>query len=177
MVVTLIGYRGCGKSSVGKLLASELGWTFADADDQLENAAGKSIRQIFADDGEAVFRDWEETTIEKLLQQDKLVLATGGGAILRETTRTRIASAGPVVWLMASAEELFRRIETDATTGERRPNLTNAGGLDEVRQLLSERTGLYRSLASYEIETEGRTTEEIARDILRQLPPLGEESA
>ena len=123
MIVTLIGSRGCGKSSVGRLLADKLGWESADADVELEARAGKTIQQIFSEDGEAVFRDLEEQTCADLLLRTQLVLAAGGGAVLRESTRARIASAGPVIWLTATPETLYSRIYADETTAERRPDL------------------------------------------------------
>ncbi|MDC0262062.1 shikimate kinase [Planctomycetaceae bacterium] len=162
MVVTLIGYRGSGKSSVARLLAERLGWAFRDADVELEERAGKTIREIFADDSETVFRDLEEEVITDLLTHDRLVLATGGGAVLRKTTRERLQSAGPVIWLTASAETLYQRIHADETTGERRPDLTDQGGLLEVQSLLSERKPVYQQASSIVVETEGKSVVQIA---------------
>jgi shikimate kinase len=169
MIVTLIGSRGCGKSSVGRLLANRLGWDFADADAELENRAGKSIQQIFADDGETAFRDLEEQAVADLLQRDRLVLAAGGGAVLREATRERIASAGPAVWLTASPETLYARIHADDTTADRRPDLTDRGGLEEVRTLLAQREPVYRDTANIVADTEHKTVEQIAGEIHEQL--------
>jgi shikimate kinase len=161
MVVTLIGYRGSGKSSVGRLLAERLKWSFRDADSELEKRARKTIRKIFAEDGEGLFRDLEEEVITDLLTQDQLVLATGGGAVLRKTTRKRLQSAGPVIWLTASAETLHQRINADATTGERRPDLTDQGGLQEIQSLLTERNPIYQQIASIVVDTEGKSVVEI----------------
>lgn len=170
MIVTLIGYRGSGKSSVGRELAHRLSFPFADADAELEGRAGKSIRQIFDDDGESAFRDLEEQVIaDLLLSSGRLVLAAGGGAVLRESTRARLAAAGPIVWLRATAEHLAARIAADASTAERRPNLTALGGLDEIRELLEQREPIYRAAADLTVETEGLTPAEIAERIAREL--------
>ncbi|MBD3675279.1 MAG: shikimate kinase [Planctomycetaceae bacterium] len=169
MVVTLIGYRGCGKSSVGRLLAQQLSWSFCDADVELETRAGKSIREIFATDGEDAFRDLEEETLADLVRRDRLVLAAGGGAVLRETTRTRFQDAGPVVWLTAPAETLYARIHADDTTGERRPDLTDRGGLEEVQTLLTQREPIYREAADLILETQGQELPEIVNELSRRL--------
>jgi shikimate kinase len=169
MVVTLIGYRGCGKSSVGRLLAERLGWSCADADEEIERLSKQTIRQIFEERGELAFRDLEEQTIARLLEGDELILAAGGGAVLRESTRQRMKSAGPVVWLTASPETLFERIGNDDTTGQRRPDLTSQGGLAEIRSLLELRTPFYRSTADLQIETEGLSPDEIADNLVDGL--------
>lgn len=169
MIVTLIGSRGCGKSSVGHLLANRLGWDYADADAELEARAGKSIQQIFAADGETAFRDLEEQTVADLLQGDRLVLAAGGGAVLRDSTRERIAAAGPVIWLTATPETLYSRIHADESTAERRPDLTDRGGLEEVRNLLARREPIYRETADIVIDTEQKSVELITKEIHEQL--------
>jgi shikimate kinase len=178
MVVTLIGYRGCGKSSVGRMLAERWGWECADADEEIERAAGMTIRQVFEQRGEAAFRDLEEEAIARLLQRDKLVLAAGGGAVLRESTRDRMRAAGPVVWLTASPEILFERIRRDPSTDGRRPNLTSAGGLDEIRDLLAQRESIYRAASDACIDTDPLTPGEIAdrlAEILKGSAPRREE--
>ncbi len=93
MVITLIGYRGTGKSTVGPQLAARLGWDFLDADPEIEKRAGKTIRQIFADSGEAEFRRLEVELLAEKLASERLVLAPGGGAILNESTRQRMRAA------------------------------------------------------------------------------------
>jgi len=169
MNLFLIGYRGCGKTTVAARLADRLGWPAVDADVELERRAGKSIRQIFADDGERAFRDLESAVVASLAQGDRQVIALGGGAVLREENRQALAGRGPVVWLTASPETLWRRIAADGTTAERRPNLTAAGGLDEIRRLLAERTPLYAAAATWVVDAESRSPEQIADDIAARL--------
>src|SRR4051794_28059143 len=113
MLITLIGYRGTGKSTVAPRLASRLSFSWADADVELENQTGRSIREIFATDGEPEFRRLEREVLMQLLKRDRLVLAAGGGAILNEQTRQDFRDAGPVVWLQASVETIARRILRD----------------------------------------------------------------
>ncbi len=132
MNLFLMGLRGTGKTTVAQLVAERLGWPWFDADAEVEARAGKSIAQIFADEGEAAFRDWESHVVADLSARDQAVLALGGGAILREENRAAIARAGRTVWLTASPETLWRRISADAATAGRRPDLSPAGGINEI---------------------------------------------
>lgn len=178
MVITLIGYRGTGKSTVARALGARLGWASVDADHEIEVVAGKSIQRIFADDGEADFRRLERETMHRLLSEgDRLVIASGGGAILDEQTRGEMQQAGPVVWLTASVETILARIGGDATTASRRPNLTAEGGRAEIEQLLAQREPLYRQTASLIVDTEQRTIDQIVEAILAGLPPHLQEGA
>jgi shikimate kinase len=171
MNVCLIGYRGCGKSTVARLVAEQLGWPWLDADDLVESRAGKSIKQIFADAGEKAFRDLESAVVAELARGDEHVVALGGGAVLREHNRLALLAAGGfVVWLKASPETLFARIEADPATAERRPNLTAQGGVAEIRSLLDERTPLYRLCSGLVVDAERHSPSEIARQIIDALP-------
>ncbi len=154
MILTLIGYRGTGKTTLAEPLAARLGWVPVDADVEIEGAAECSIREIFEEGGEEDFRRIEREVLVDLLQQDNLVLAAGGGAILNRDTRRDFVAAGPVVWLKASAETIDRRINRDETTAERRPNLTSSGGLAEIEELLAIREPLYRETASLIVTTD-----------------------
>ena len=119
-----------------------LGWDWVDADVEVELAAGRSIAAIFADEGEPAFRDLEAAVLADLIQRDHIVLALGGGVVLRPSNRTLIRQAGRVVWLTATPQTIAARLAADATTSSRRPNLTAAGGLDEIRRLLDERVAV-----------------------------------
>ena len=154
MILTLIGYRGTGKTSLAEPLAERLGWVPVDADVEIEGAAECSIREIFEEGGEETFRKLEREVLVDLLKQDHLVLAAGGGAILNRDTRRDFVAAGPVVWLKASAETINRRLHGDETTTERRPNLTSSGGLAEIEELLAVREPLYRETASLIVTTD-----------------------
>jgi shikimate kinase len=167
-VIFLIGYRGTGKSAVARLLAERLGWQWLDADQVLEQRAGLSIRDIFAAEGEAGFRDREAAVLEELCRCQRHVIATGGGVILREDNRRRLRSAGAVVWLTADAETIWQRLQADATTADRRPVLT-VGGLAEVHELLQRREPLYRDCACWSVDTAARSPAEVAQAILAWL--------
>src|SRR5438105_60770 len=121
--IFLIGYRGTGKTSVARELASRLAYTWVDADQEIEQAAGKTIGQIFAEESEAAFRELEATTVKSLSGKRRVVVALGGGAVLREESRRAISAAGPVVWLTATVDTILERIAVDPTTSSRRPNL------------------------------------------------------
>jgi shikimate kinase len=164
-MIFLIGLRGSGKTTVGRILAERLTLPFRDADTELETRTGRSIRDIFAADGETAFRDLEEQTLVELIAGGPAVIATGGGAVLRETNRVRIKAAGKTIWLTANPEVLWDRMQGDPTTAERRPNLSS-GGRAEIQELMRLRDTYYRSVADFTIDTTGRSPEQIAADIL-----------
>jgi shikimate kinase len=159
----LIGYRATGKTTTAQLLAEQLGWQCCDADAVLEERFGKSIRQIFADEGEAGFRDKESAVLEELCRRTNHVIATGGGIVLRPENRARLRQ-GRVVWLTAPPNLLWRRLQEDATTAERRPNLAG-GGVQEIEEMLAARTPLYQQCADLTIDTTTRTPAEVAVSI------------
>lgn len=161
----LIGYRGCGKTTVGVALAARLGRAFVDADVVLEADAGLTIAQIFASEGEVGFRDRETATLRKLAAGPPAVIATGGGVVLRPENRNLLRAAGFVVWLTAPPELLWGRITADPSTAARRPNLTAAGGVAEVRSVLAAREPLYRDTAHFTVDA-ARSPESVAADIL-----------
>lgn len=172
MPITLIGYRGSGKTSVAAPLAARLGWEWIDADTEIETRAGMSIREIFEREGEPGFRRRERAVMHELLARDELVIAAGGGVMLDPATRAEMRAAGPVIWLRAPVELLEQRIAGDPSTSARRPNLTSSGGRKEIDRLLAEREPLYRECASAIIDTENRTIEEIVDLILDHIDPV-----
>jgi len=170
MVITLVGYRGSGKTKVSELLAARLGWRSVDADDVIESRAGMSIREIFSEKGEPEFRRLERETMADLLGEDRLVIASGGGSILAESTRQLMREAGPVVWLRASVEELARRLSDDGNTIERRPQLTDQDAISEIAEVLAAREPLYREAATLVMETEGLTPADVTDAVMAALP-------
>lgn len=169
MLISLIGYRGTGKTTVGRLLAERLGWVSIDTDAEVENLAGRSIGQIFATDGEATFRDLESAVVAQLCRRHKVVLSLGGGAILRAENRQAISVAGPVVWLTASPETLWSRITGDPRSTDQRPQLTQLGGLREIEEVLAARTEIYRGCADLELSTEEQQPRELVEAIMESL--------
>jgi shikimate kinase len=168
MLLTLIGYRATGKTTLARLLAERLGWDWIDADVEIERRAGKSIAQIFADDGEPAFRDLEAAVIADLCRRERLVLAAGGGASLRAENRQAMRAAGKVVWLTARPETILARMTGDVTTAARRPSLTDRAPLEEITQLLQKREPVYRESADWVVDTEGRTPRELVEEIVKE---------
>lgn len=163
--IFLSGYRGTGKTTVAQLLAEVLGWEWIDTDDLVEQQARRSIAEIFAEQGEAAFRDLEASVVRQVCERERMVVALGGGAVLREETRQRLARSGPVVWLTAPAEVLAERLAADDTTGTRRPDLTGRGVLEEIDAVLTERTPIYREVADLEVCTETLPPQQVAEEI------------
>ncbi len=167
--LALVGCRGSGKTTVGRIVAESLGLPFFDCDRVVEARSGRGIPELFAESGETAFRDWEERVLADLCaRHPEAVLATGGGAVLRRANRERIREHGRVVWLKASPLELARRIALDAET--QRPALTSAGVIDEIECVLAERTPLYAAIANDAIDATDSPPEEVARTIIARWP-------
>ncbi len=166
-LVFLIGYRGTGKTATAERLAQRLGWDWRDADTVLEAAAGRTIRQIFAEEGERAFRDLESRVLGELSQLNRHVVATGGGVVLRPENRANLRR-GRVVWLTAEPAILWQRMQADHATAERRPNLAQ-GGLAEIEEMLRVRTPWYAECADFRIDTETRPPDEVAGAIAEWL--------
>lgn len=162
MNLYLIGYRGSGKSTVAPYLAQQLGWQRFDTDEQIEILTGQRIADLFADEGEPAFREWETTVIQAVAQLSEQVVSLGGGATLSSFNRQLIASSGQVVWLRGLPEVLWRRIQADQHTFETRPQLTNLDGLAEVRQVLAQRESVYADCADYTVDTDDLPPAEVA---------------
>lgn len=167
--LVLVGYRGCGKSSIGRLAADRAGLRFVDADEELERRSGRTIGEIFATEGEGAFRDLESEILGVLLRDSPPVLiATGGGAVLRSENRELMRRLGFVVWLTASPGELRRRLEISQRRGNpSRPALTALGTLGEIEGVLAARAPLYNETAHVILSTEGRPSETVALEIAR----------
>jgi shikimate kinase len=150
----LIGYRGSGKTSVGRKLADHLWQKFVDTDDMVSAKAGKSIAEIFEQDGEQRFRELETEAVGEAAKLQDHVIALGGGAPLNEENRRIIKEAGHrIIYLKCEPEELLKRIQNDPETARLRPHLTAlGGGIDEINKVLAEREPIYRQMADAELE-------------------------
>ena len=165
----LIGLPGSGKSTVGRQLARRLNLTFKDSDHEIEQHIGCPIREFFAREGEAAFRDIEESVIQELTRSPSGVLATGGGAVLRPSNRERLRQAGHVIYLRSTPEELFRRLRHDS----HRPLLQVPDPIEKLRSLYEERDPLYRETCHFTIETGRPSVATLVNTILMQLELAG----
>jgi shikimate kinase len=168
-VISLVGLPGGGKSTVGRHLARRLGLSFTDSDSVIEHRIREPIRSFFEREGEAAFRDIEQQVIADLCRSGKGVLATGGGAVLREANRTALRESTTVVYLRSTPEELFRRLRHDT----QRPLLQVADPQARLRQLHAERDPLYLKTAHFIIETGRPSVPMLVNMILMQLELAG----
>ena len=150
-------------------MAKRLGWAFWDSDAVIEKRIGATIRQFFEQQGEAAFRDIEAEVIDGLTQASDAVIATGGGAILRDENRRVLHSRCRVVYLRSSPEELHRRLRHDAS----RPLLQVDDPLAKLRQLYAQRDPLYREVAHYVVDTGRPTVTSLVNMVLMQLELSG----
>ena len=158
---------GSGKTTVGKRIAQELGYAFVDSDDVVASAAGKSVREIFAQDGEAVFRQCESEAIKSVLldRQSSVVLATGGGAVISSDNRSLISEqASTVVWLDASVEDLVVRTKSGAT----RP-LLDGDAATTLQSLSSQRSAWYDEVATVRIDTRGKSVAKVCSAVVEAI--------
>jgi shikimate kinase len=162
--LVLVGLMGCGKTSVGRRLAARLGLPFVDADEEIEKAAAMTINEIFADHGEALFRDGERRVIARLLASGPQVLATGGGAFMNPETRANIKRHGVSIWLRAELPVLMKRVLKRDT----RPLLQTGDPEAVMRKLMDARYPVYRE-AEIVIESRDVPHEVIVCEILEAL--------
>lgn len=167
--VSLVGLPGSGKSTVGRQLARRLGWHFADSDAVIEKRIGGSIRAFFEREGEERFREIEHEVIDELTATPGQIIATGGGAVLREANRRHLRDRTVVVYLRSSPEELQRRLRHDT----HRPLLQVADPLARLRELYAQRDPLYREAAHFTVETGRPTVTSLVNMVLMQLELAG----
>lgn len=172
MNIILVGYRGSGKTTVGRLLAERLRLGFADADEWIVRRAGKSIADIFRDGGETEFRELETNVLKELLAGDGQVLALGGGVVIRDENRAMMTANAQnrIFYLHCDAAELHRRIVADVKTAANRPALTHLGGSEaEIAHLLTVRLPLYRQIMTAEIDVTRLLPSDAAERIIALL--------
>lgn len=162
--IILTGFMGTGKTSAGRLLAARLDYRFQDVDALIVEQEGRSINEIFANDGEAYFRRVETEVITTALQGNRLVISTGGGAVISEHNRRLMREAGLVVNLTASPAAVLERLAGD----DERPLLRDEKGLEKVQAMLAEREPFYAD-ADIRIDTTGKNVEDVVREILTIL--------
>ena len=165
--IVLVGLMGAGKSTIGRRLAQKLGLAFVDADAEIEQAAGKSVPDIFQDHGEVYFREGERKVIARLLESGPQVLATGGGAYMNEDTRRNIARLGISVWLKADVSLLMKRVRRR----DNRPLLKAEDPERIMRDLIEARYPVY-SQADITVESRDVPHGSIVSDVIRALAAL-----
>jgi shikimate kinase len=165
--IVLVGLMGAGKSTIGRRLAQKLGLAFVDADAEIEQAAGKSVPDIFQEHGEVYFREGERKVIARLLESGPQVLATGGGAYMNEDTRRNIARLGISVWLKADVSLLMKRVRRR----DNRPLLKAEDPERIMRDLIETRYPVY-SQADITVESRDVPHGSIVSDVIRALAAL-----
>lgn len=168
--IVLVGMMGAGKSTIGRQLARRCKLEFCDSDRVIEERTGVSIATIFEIEGEDGFRDREQQTIAELSQVNDIVLATGGGSILRAESRACLQAAGPVIYLRASAEQLYGRIRHDKA----RPLMQTDNPLQTLRDLLKAREKYYLEVADIVLSTGKQRTSAIVRHACSKLKQIQE---
>lgn len=163
--IVLVGFMGCGKTSVGRRLAHLTGMKLVDTDELICEDAGVSIPEIFAEEGEVGFRAREAAALESLEGLRGAVISTGGGIVLAVTNRARLRALGLVCWLDAPAEVLFER----AARSGRRPLLQTENPREVFDRLLAERRALYEEVADFRVQTASLDHEGVARQILAEM--------
>lgn len=173
MHILLFGYRGCGKTSIGKRLAGELWKDFVDTDDVVRKRfGGITIAEIWEQWGEPGFRQAEIEAVDGLLKQEDLVIGLGGGTLMQEPAALAIAGADNCkrIYLECEPEVLLRRIEGDAASATERPALTDqGGGLEEIKQVLADRDPVYRATADIVFDVSLCSIEEAVRCLIAKL--------
>jgi shikimate kinase len=163
--VVLVGMMGAGKTTVGKCLARQLGKTFIDSDDEIQRRTGVSIPHIFEVEGEEGFRRRESCVIHDLMQRNDIILATGGGAVIRPENRGEIRENGVVVYLKGSLHELWQRTRHDRN----RPLLQTADPRARLQELLSQRDPLYTEVADLIVLTGKQGVQTLVSELIKKL--------
>jgi shikimate kinase len=167
--IVLIGYRGSGKSTVGRLLAERLAFAFVDTDALIQQRTGMTIREIFADQAEEGFRNLESQVVAEVARQDRCVISTGGGAVLRDENARALRQSGRLVYLTAPAEVLWKRIFADVHRHATRLKMDPDTGLQQVRHALQAREAVYARIADVVVDTNGRSVQGIVDRIVTRV--------
>lgn len=160
--IILTGFMGSGKTTVGNLLAGQLDYDFVDTDHVIEQRVGMTVQELFRTQGEEAFRAMEAAVARELGAQAGLVVSTGGRLMLDPKNAKALGDTGRVFCLVATPEEIFKRVSTDA--GAKRPLLATANPLNRIRELLQERQDGYGKF--YQIVTTGKSPEEVTENLL-----------
>jgi len=166
MNLVLIGYRGSGKSAVGRKLAARLRLKFVDIDDLIEERQGVAISDIVKSHGWGHFRKLERGTIEEISKEDRIIIAPGGGAVLDSDNVKVLRENGFIFWLKADQQTLLKRLNQDPETHTRRPTLTGKGTSEELKEILSLREPIYERVSDIQIDTSALDVEAVVESVL-----------
>ena len=169
MNLFLIGYRCCGKTTVGNSIARTIDWSFVDSDLLVTAKAGKSIKDIIDTAGWDAFRRMEHSALKQICTKDRQVGATGGGVVLDAENIRVMKTSGTIVWLDASAATIEKRMRQDKNTEKFRPALTDRGRMEEIEDMLLKRNPHYESASDFSIHTDDVPVKEIAQKIIKKL--------
>ena len=162
MNLILIGFMGAGKSTVARVLQEKTGWPLFELDEEIVRAEGRTIPDIFREEGEEGFRRVETRELKRVLSGDNAIISGGGGIVLKEENRRLMKEKGLCVRLLVSPQTAFLRTQGD----DNRPNLRGRTTVESIGKLMEEREDCYRQAASLTVDTERKTPEETAREIL-----------
>ncbi|MBD3610069.1 MAG: shikimate kinase AroK [Gammaproteobacteria bacterium] len=166
--IFLVGLMGAGKTTIGKILAKALNKSFVDSDREIESHTGATIPLIFELEGEEGFRRRESEMIDELTQKHDLVLATGGGAVLKLENRKVLRERGTVIYLRASVDQLLERTRMD----KNRPLLQTEDPRAKLEELMQERDPLYKDVADIIIDTGDTAVKQVVQDLIQRLEEL-----
>lgn len=169
MNIVIIGYRCCGKTSVGKLISEKLGKEFIDTDELIIEKAGCSIDEIVSNNGWDYFREIEKGIIREVSFMENLVIATGGGIVMSEENVDNLKNNGFIVWLYADTAVIKKRLIEDDISAENRPSLTGDGPSDEIRKVLKQRGPLYKRASDFSVDTSQLSINEVADIIFEKV--------
>jgi len=169
MNIVLIGYRACGKSSVGKLLAQRLDLPFLDTDTLIEQRSGMTIRDIFADHAEQRFRELEKQVVAEVAHLNRHIISTGGGTVMCDANAAALKRSGLIVWLTSSPKMIWQRILTDTPRLSRRPQVDLDTGLEQIKDALAARNPVYQRWADHNVNTENLSSPQAVDEIVALL--------
>lgn len=171
--VYLIGYRACGKTTLGKALSWRMRRPFIDIDEEIVRKSGMTIRQMVAEKGWDFFRQKEREIMQTVCRRRRQVVATGGGVVLDERNVADMKASGTVVWLRSRAETVKKWIVMDRNSKSNRPALTSKNLLDEIDTTLAERMPLYRSAMHFVVDTDEFDVKALTHEIREKLKAMG----
>ena len=163
--IYLIGFMGCGKTSVSIAMNQLYGKNIVEVDDRIIAKEGRSINQIFAESGENYFRDLETEMLKELADEDNIIVSCGGGMVLREENRRLMKENGVIIWLDATPETILDRVKDD----DSRPNLKGKKNVKDIETLKNKRADAYAEAADIKVDTDGKTIREVAKEIYESV--------